>query len=894
MNYKKDGTEFWVEFSVVPISNEKGVITNWISIQRQITDVVKKRQLEGVFKKMNMEVGQPKDLEDRYSALLKVILKFTGLEVAEGWITNIDNSKLNKVITCTNKAKFNDFSNVRSSFNKAEIGLSLPGIAWEKGEIVYWENLENKTEFIGLEELKKYGLHSAIGIPIHMNKSLVGVITLFTKKKQFQLEQQLPFFESLSNRLGLEIMRIKTENELKTIFEIIPNLLFVTDAKGLVIKGNIQASNTFECTEDELKGISFRNMIPIADRIEFDDFLIKIEQSRTIDEIDIPILINDQIKWINLTATFLPSESFIYCVGKDISHQKNLEDLIRRTNEIVRIGTWEVTLSQNKMYWSPMTKVIHDLGDEFEPELQDAINFYKEGYSRELIQEKVALAIKGEINYFDIDTQLITSKGRLVWVRVQAETEWLNGKLFRIYGSIQDINDRKKTEEEIMEAKMRYELASKASTIGVWDWNIEENAVVWDETMQKLNGRNISNSLVSYEEWIMGLHHDDQETQNSLIQEALLGTKDFNTQFRIILPDSGEVRFIKAIAYVVRNDSGEPVRMVGINYDVTEEVEYKTELERVNREREEILGSITDGFFSVDKKWKVTYWNNAAESILKMPRKNIVGKNLWDVYYDAIQLKFFSEFSTSMEKGEERRFVEYYPTVDIWLECSAFPKENGLVVYLKNITGRIKQQQKLAEIRLLQEHVINSTEDLIWAIDTEYNLIIANNAFINEIVNVTGKKYKLGDTLVNSNEDKIFNYWRNEFGKVLQGEQQNFTFETQGNLLKPKIFQIGMYPIIDNRSGITQITGVACFARDITDKVEHIKAIEKQNEKLRDIAWKQSHIVRAPVARIMGLINLQQNMNYTGEELDEILTYIKESTDELDHIIRDISNNTKA
>lgn len=235
-------------------------------------------------------------------------------------------------------------------------------------------------------------------------------------------------------------------NELisQTIFELIPNLLFVTDAKGIVVKGNIQASKTFECAENELKGISFRDMIPLAERIKFDDFLFKIEQSRKIDEIDIPILINDQIKWINLTATFLPSESFIYCVGKDISHQKNLEDLIKRTNEIVRIGTWEMILTQNNLYWSPMTKIIHDLDEDYEPDLKNAINFYREGYSRNLIQNKVDLAIKGKINHFDIDTQLITSKGRLIWVRVQAETEWLNGKLFRIYGSIQDIDERKK------------------------------------------------------------------------------------------------------------------------------------------------------------------------------------------------------------------------------------------------------------------------------------------------------------------------------------------------------------------------------------------------------------------------------------------------------------------
>ena len=112
---------------------------------------------------------------------------------------------------------------------------------------------------------------------------------------------------------------------------------------------------------------------------------------------------------------------------------------------------------------------------------------------------------------------------------MQAETEWINGKLHRIYGSIQDIDERKKTEQEIMEAKIRYELASKASTIGIWEWNMEKNTIVWDETMQKLYQRNISNSVDQYGEWKLSLHPEDREYQDSLIKETLLGNKDYNT-----------------------------------------------------------------------------------------------------------------------------------------------------------------------------------------------------------------------------------------------------------------------------------------------------------------------------------------------------------------------------
>jgi hypothetical protein len=71
-------------------------------------------------------------------------------------------------------------------------------------------------------------------------------------------------------------------------------------------------------------------------------------------------------------------------------------------------------------------------------------------------------------------------------------------------------------------------------------------------------------------------------------------------------------------------------------------------------------------------------------------------------------------------------------------------------------------------------------------------------------------------------------------------------------------FEVGLYPIRDNSSGKDRITGVACFSEDITDGINHVKAIEVQNEKLKNIAWTPSRMVRAPEARIMRLTDLMK------------------------------------
>lgn len=83
----------------------------------------------------------------------------------------------------------------------------------------------------------------------------------------------------------------------------------------------------------------------------------------------------------------------------------------------------------------------------------------------------------------------------------------------------------------------------------------------------------------------------------------------------------------------------------------------------------------------------------------------------------------------------------------------------------------------------------------------------------------------------------------------------------------------------------------ACL--DNTEKVRSIMSIEQQNKKFRDIAWLQSHMIRAPLARIMGLINLIKNTPVEELPQSELLDYLLDSANELDEQIRTVSQKTE-
>lgn len=84
---------------------------------------------------------------------------------------------------------------------------------------------------------------------------------------------------------------------------------------------------------------------------------------------------------------------------------------------------------------------------------------------------------------------------------------------------------------------------------------------------------------------------------------------------------------------------------------------------------------------------------------------------------------------------------------------------------------------------------------------------------------------------------------------------------------------------------------IAAIAVQMAEKLSYIKTVEAQNEKLRDISWMQSHIVRAPLARIIGLVQLFKD-SHSPDDRENIIEYLVLSANELDEAIHDIIDKT--
>lgn len=142
--------------------------------------------------------------------------------------------------------------------------------------------------------------------------------------------------------------------------------------------------------------------------------------------------------------------------SRDVTQRVELETLLNKANALARIGSWEMDLIKNTIYWTDITREIHETEHDYTPDLTSGINFYKEGYDRDLITLKVREAIEFGTPW-DVELKIVTAKTNERWIRSIGHTEFINGKCVRIYGSFQDIDQRKTAEEKIKNINIELE-----------------------------------------------------------------------------------------------------------------------------------------------------------------------------------------------------------------------------------------------------------------------------------------------------------------------------------------------------------------------------------------------------------------------------------------------------
>ncbi len=293
---------------------------------------------------------------------------------------------------------------------------------------------------------------------------------------------------------------------------------------------------------------------------------------------------------------------------------------------------------------------------------------------------------------------------------------WLNHVCVPVYGddgrwlgrraSNRDITARKETEARINKLAERLDLATRAAHLGIWDWDIQKNVLVWDDRMYELYGIKKEDFPGAYEAWLNGVHPDDRAPSNEISEQARRGERAYDTEFRVVWPN-GTVRVIKANGQVIWDADGKPLRMTGINSDITERKRAEDALRASEERYRSLFENMLEGYaycqmlFEQGQPYDFVYLdvNPAFEMLTGL--KNVVGQKVSQVVpgIRTTNPELFEIYGRVASTGQPEKFETYLPALGIWFSVSVYsPAREHFVAVFDNITERKRAQQEIERL----------------------------------------------------------------------------------------------------------------------------------------------------------------------------------------------------
>ena len=498
-------------------------------------------------------------------------------------------------------------------------------------------------------------------------------------------------------------------------------------------------------------------------------------------------------------------------------------------------------------------------------------------------QARMRRFISGELNLLYFENRYLTRSGRIVhlaWTAVKAKEE---GILFCI---AKNISDQKELERLLHKA-------SELARIGTWEIDFSKNEVFWSDITTNImevspDFRPVrGNAALFY-------GPADLEKLNIALQAIMDGGPPFDLELELITGKQNR-RWVRVLGQG-EFENGQCSRISGSLQDVDARKRAEEAANRLLNDRNTILESIGDAFFSIDREGTVQYWNQVAEDVLQIPKASILGRNVWAVFESSISSRSYNYYHEALASGKVKRFEDYYKPLNKWFDISAYPSEGGLSVFFKDITLRKTAEKELeAQAKALQlSHQrysdlfqLSPLPKFVFATKT-LRFLDVNKAAV-EHYGYSHEEF-LAMTLRDIRPEEDIG----DLEKAIQhGESSRYFYQPGTFTHRKKNGELITVEITSNALDYNGQPARIVLAADVTERIKHLEAIELQNKKLREISWMQSHIIRAPLSRIMGLIELINGTNPDPKEVTEILEYIGLSAHELDEVIRLITENAR-
>jgi PAS domain S-box-containing protein len=733
-----------------------------------------------------------------------------------------------------------------------------------------------------------------------------GVTDFVLKEKLYQIEPKinraLKETEAGKQKEATEQYLRQRDEQLHNIMNLSLDLIYTVDQDGKFLTINPAAKLLLDYQPEELIGRNIIDFILEEDKnktytafanLKYGIDIINLE-SRYLRKSGIPVTLLWSVRW--------HSDDTGYGVAKDITEVKKVGEKLklseRRFKALLQNSSDGLTLLNEEgivIERSPSAIKILGLDPEevcgkFRADLvhPDDRNTMETVCS--LVKQTPGIIKKTEY-------RMLMPNGNYKWIETTFHNQLAEPAINAIVLNFRDITERKLTELALKKSEIILKKGEEIAHLGSWQEDLTNGKTTWSEETYKILGLEPFETEPSFDLYFSFVHPEDRNTVKREIVNYRSRKSGSSFTHRIIRKD-GEVRHIFAESKYEFDPESKDTLLYGVLLDITNQkkTQEKLSYSEARLKEAQAIGKIGN--------WEVNYLNGRSEWSDEIFR-------IYGLQKDTTVIN--PEMFMSFVYPEDREYVlnKVRSTQALYENGSVdfrFIRTNGELRYgysewrykvdekgnIISMFGILQDitEQKLAELALEQsEEKYRSIFQLsplpMWVFDVEtYRFLNVNEAAIRhygyskeEFLAMTIKDIrpeedinKLEETI--RTNKKTGNFYQS-FSNHQKKNGEKIQVEIQSNM-------------VDYEGKNARLV----LATDISERIKYIHAIEEQNKKLREIAWIQSHVVRAPLARMMGLISLLQQNSVKEENIPELVGYLTSSANELDTVIRGIIKET--
>ncbi|MDR5590556.1 PAS domain S-box protein [Christiangramia sp. SM2212] len=506
----------------------------------------------------------------------------------------------------------------------------------------------------------------------------------------------------------------------------------------------------------------------------------------------------------------------------------------------------------------------------------------------------------------DFELRCLKKDGDYLWISWRFSRYFIEENVVFIYGTditplkkvheelSGHIAERKKVQKKLEESEKKYRSLFDASPLPMWVLDRDELKFL------KVNKAAIELYGFTEEEFSrMSVRDLWAPKQEDRIEKVIAKNTDSFFQVKVEhIKKNGDRIFV--------NVNSNPMVFAGQNArvslvrDVTARIKAEEQLLHSEKRFKSLVQEGSDLISIVDKSFNYIYNSPATKTVFGLKPSEMNGTD----FKDYINKDDYKNIAPHLNKLDSSKRVQL-PSYRVrnakgkwsWIETiitnlNNDPSIQGIVMNSRDITEFVEQERELIDSLRRYDIVAKATSDLITDYDIEKDEM--------RVSDVATELFGY------SNDDGVYSgdWWNNKIhpddienvrclAKQMRVEGlKNLTTEYRFQCLDGSYKYIldRSYLITDEDDNPKRIIG---SMQDITERKQHLIAIENHNQRLKEIAWTQSHVVRAPLAKVMGLVDLLLNYKNDLENVNEILDNILTSAQELDVIIRQIAIQTE-